>query len=137
MKIIKINEGFYCITYEKLSYEKFNDFLYDNIPMKKNSFAFKSTIKILEELFKYSLDLKQDYLKYYYQEYDDFEIYLYHKELLEYDIIKNLNIKECETLLKLRVDLSNYNTITLLEYEEGVVDTLNQFLEEINNETKE
>ncbi len=132
MKIIKINEEFYCITDEK-----FNGIFYDNIPMKKNSFAFKSTIKILEELFKHSLDLKQDYLKYYYQEYDDFETYLYHKELLESDIIKNLNIKEWETLLKLRVDLSNYNTITLLEYEEGIVDTLNQFLEGINNETKE
>lgn len=137
MKIIKINEKFYCITDEKFSYEKFNDLLYNNIPMKKNSFAFNSTIKILEELFKYSLDLKQDYLKYYYQEYDDFEIYLYHKELLEDNIIKSLNIKGCETLLKLRVDLSNYNTRTLLEYEEDVVDTLNQFLEGINNENKE
>ncbi|MBS5787185.1 MAG: hypothetical protein KIC98_04700 [Clostridioides difficile] len=137
MKIIKINEEFYCITDEKFSYEKFNELFHNDIPMRKNSFAFKYTIKILKELFKYSLDLKQDYLKYYYQEYDDFKKYLYHKELLESDIIKNLNIEEWETLLKLRVGLSNYNTTTLLEYEDGIVDTLNQFLEGIDNEAKE
>lgn len=136
MKVIKINEDFYCITNEKFSYEELDVKFNKDIPMRKNSFAFKYTIKILKDLFKYSLDLKQDYLEYYYQEYDDFNKYLYHKESLEYDTIKNLDIKGWETLLKLRIDLSNYNTKTLLDYEDGIVDTLNQFLEEIDNEVK-
>ena len=78
MKIIKIGDGYYCCTDEKIVISKlFKDCCIKN-KVKKGSFAAQFLNKLLIYLFQYAIDLEEEY-KTYYSEYKSFTAYLHEK----------------------------------------------------------
>lgn len=134
MKIEKFNEKFYFIVNIETSYEQLEFKLLKKSAIKKDSFAYIYVKKIYKDIFTNAIDLKNEYLEFYSKEYDDFEIFLYQKELLEHNEITKLQITDTTTLLKLQMDLNNYNISNLLEYEDGMIEYINEILEDIENE---
>lgn len=133
MKIILFGEDtYYCVARKMFSLEGFERDLCRHLGMRKNSFAYCYSLKIFQDFFRYSKDLRQEYQDYYAQEYDDFETYLYQKELLERDEIALFELNQNQTLLKLRPSFSSYNVENIVRYDEEGIKILNQVLEDIN-----
>ena len=132
MKIFVRREEYYCKVYETYTVEKFRKELDNQLDMRKNSFADQYAEKIVMDFFRYAKDLKKEYLNFYAQEYDDFQNFLYQKELWSWIEIKRLDLKEEQTILLLRPFLCNYNAKNFIDYDEEGLQILNQVLEEIN-----
>ena len=81
MKIFYIRGQAYCKACNGFSYEKLNLALDVKLSMRQNSFAERYSKKIFQILFQNAIDLKQQYEKYYAEEYESFEKFLYQKEL--------------------------------------------------------
>lgn len=131
MKIIKINDSYYCYASEDYSFQEFISEIKKRINATEGSFAYNYSLKIYERMFMYADDLLQIYKKYYISEYNSFLIYLHQKELLEETDISSIYIDEKHTILKLNMHLNNYNTDTLF-YDEGEnLELINNTLEDI------
>lgn len=132
MKIISFEEVYYCVVRKNFSLEDFEKEVSQHLGMRKNSFAYCYSLKIFRDFFRYAKDLRQEYQDYYAQEYDDFETYLYQKELLERDDIALFELNQDQTLLKLRPSFNSYNVESIIRYDEEGIKILNQVLEDIN-----
>ena len=132
MKIILVGERCYCTAKEDFSLNKLKEEIKQHLKMKRNSFAYNYSIKIFIECFRYAKDLKKEYIDYYMQEYDNFKIYLYQKELLEKNEIALLMLNDNQTVLKLQPSLNNYNVKSIIENDENRVKILNEILEKLN-----
>lgn len=130
MKIIAFEEKYYCVAEQYFTLEKFERELSEHLDMRKNSFAYCYSYKIFMDFFRYAKDLKQEFNDYYVQEYDNFETFLYQKELLERDEIEMFELNENQTVLKLRPSLNSYNVENIIRYDEEGIKILNQILEE-------
>ena len=102
--------------------------------MKKRSFAEDYTVKILKNLIFGAVDLRENYTKYYFEEYDSFEEYLYSKELFEMETIQSIKIRSNESLWMLRFIRNDYSIKTILGFEDENLHTINKTLEYILNE---
>lgn len=129
MKIISFEEAYYCVVRKHFSLEDFERNLGQHLDMRENSFAYSYSLKIFRDFFRYAKDLRQDYQDYYAQEYDNFETYLYQKELLEQDDIALFKLDQEHTLLKLRPAFNSYNVENIIRYDEEGIKILNQILE--------
>ena len=128
MKIIKIGDGYYCCTYEKIVISKlFKDCCIKN-KVKKGSFAAQFLNKLLIYLFQYAIDLEEEY-KTYYSEYKSFTAYLHEKKLLNSMEIEQLLNAGKNYIYYLQVDLSNSDIKTLLEYDDKELVNINRMLE--------
>lgn len=132
MKIISFEEVYYCVVRKNFLLEDFEKEVSQHLGMRKNSFAYCYSLKIFRDFFRYAKDLRQEYQDYYAQEYDDFETYLYQKELLERDDIALFELNQDQTLLKLRPSFNSYNVESIIRYDEEGIKILNQVLEDIN-----
>lgn len=133
MKIFKLENTYYCIAGRGFSYEKLKKKVTSKLKMRKNSFSQMYSLKILKDLFEYTQDLKQEYLDFYSEEYEDFLIYLYQKELIDEDAIQSFGLQDDQTLLKLRMDMSNYNASSLIGYDDdNNLEILNEVLKGVN-----
>jgi len=131
MRIFKIEEKYYCVLDSKFSYENFKKEIASKLNMREGSFAYFYSLKIIGDLFEYAKDMKQEYVDYYIEEYNDFEEYLYRKKLMEKKDIQYLSINEDQTVLEIRMNLSNYNASSLIEYGDENLKVLNTILEEV------
>lgn len=131
MRIFAFNEKYYCKVAGDYSFDKLEQEIYRKIVMKEGSFANQYSRKIFSDCFRYATDLKAEYLNYYDKEYDSLELYLYKKELLEYEDIEEIDLKTEESLLRLGVTLSSYNTQLFLEDEDSRASIINKLLMEI------
>ena len=106
--------------------------IYKNNGMRKGSFADKYSNMIISEILNDSIDLDYTYRKYYFDEYNTFEEYLYKKELIDSDFIQLLSLEENTSLWLLDIR-SNYE---LLSYDENnnLLDILNKMFEGSDNE---
>ena len=94
MKIFIRKEDYYCKVYETYSLEKFRKELYKHLDMRKKSFADQHTKKIVMDFFRYAKDLKKEYLNFYAQEYDNFQNFLFQKELWNREETEKLNLNK-------------------------------------------
>lgn len=133
MKIIYIRERTYCTAENGFSYDVFNTKLEATLHMRKDSFAERYSQKIFHTLFQSAVDLRQEYLDYYAEEYETFEYFLYQKKLLEKEDIQELALAENQTVLELTPTRYSYNISILLEYEESGIAILNRMLEDISS----
>ncbi|MBC3798618.1 hypothetical protein [Acetobacterium tundrae] len=131
MEIIKLQDRYYCVVNEEFTYDQLESRFIEKSKTRKGSFADGYLKKIFKDMFNYAKDLKKEYLEYYSEEYDNFRNFLYQKELLDYYEIESLEIDDKQTLLRLQIDLNNYNMRTLLEYEDDTFEILNQIMEDI------
>ena len=131
IKILKLAGEYYCIADDSFAYAELEKRISSALHLQKGSFAEFYTKRIFQSFFQYARDLKKEYLTYYGQEYDSFADYLYKKELLDWAHIEFIDLNEQQTLFKLNIELSNYNTRSLIEYEDNGIDILNQALEDI------
>lgn len=131
MKILSVDGRYYCKVRNGFSLKILEAYLSRNLEMREESFAAQYTKKIFRDLFKYARDLRQEYQDYYAQEYDNFEIFLYRKELWRHTCIDSLALCPEETVLELQPHQSNYNTDSLLNYDENGLAIINQMLEEV------
>jgi hypothetical protein len=132
MKIFSIGTRYYCKTICGFALPQFEACLDEHLGMRKGSFAEQRTKQIFCDLFLYARDLRQEYTDYYAQEYDNFEQFLYQKELLNKPDIEELELTPDQTVLELRTDLCSYNVKTLMDYEESARKVINQVIEEID-----
>ena len=102
--------------------------------MKKGSFAESYVIKILMDLISGAVNLGEKYKKYYFEEYESFEEYLYKKELLETEVIQSIKLGTDESLWILRFTSNNYLIDSILGYEDENLQIINKTLEYVFNE---
>jgi hypothetical protein len=102
--------------------------------MKKGSFAEKYVVKILTDLISGAVNLGEMYRKYYFEEYESFEKYLYKKELLETETIQKMKLGVDESLWMLRFTTNSYSVSSILGYEDENLSIINQTLEYVDNE---
>lgn len=131
MKIFNLDGQYYCRTQCGFTLQKLEGLLDSHLKMRKGSFAEHYSKKIFRELFQYARDLKYEYQEYYREEYDDFTVFLYQKELWRHSAIDDLQLSSGETLLHLQNHVSSYNIESLLNYEDSSLDAINQVLKEL------
>lgn len=127
MKIIKIGEEFYCIAPNNIDFNTFLEKFLKLAMVRKNSFAETYLKKIYNCVFNGYVDMKNMYTKYYIDEYESFEKYLYNKELLNNNEIKKIN-KYCEkgnSIYKLNIDSNSYNISGYFKYDENLIKNFN------------
>ena len=134
LKIVKIKENYFLKTDSELSISTLLEKVQCNSGMDKGSFAEKYVVKIITDLLTGAINLGEKYNKYYLEEYDAFEDYLFKKELFEKETIKKLNIQSNETLWLLRFTINNYSIKDIIGYEDENLQIINQTLEYINHE---
>lgn len=123
----------YLTACPQFNYFEFEAKIIAKANVRKNSFAELYLSKILKALFKDIKDLKQEYHEFYAKEYDSCEEYLYNKELLDIDEIDLLlsELPAENTIYRLDISMSSYNIDTLLQYDETILEKINQMLEGI------
>lgn len=131
MNIFYIQERAFCKAKVGFSYSRFDAVLEPHLHMRKGSFAAGYCKKIFYMLFRHSVDLRLEYEKYYAEEYDNFEQFLYKKKLWSWKDIHALQLTEKETVLELAPTQFNYNVNDLLEYDESGLEMINQMLEAV------
>lgn len=131
MQIFYIRGHAFCKAKTGFSYRNFDAILESKLHMRKGSFAEEYCKKIFHTFFRHSVDLRTEYERYYAEEYDDFEQFLYKKKLWNIKDIRSLQLKENETILELFPAQFSYNVDELLNYEESGLELINQMLEVI------
>lgn len=121
--ICRVNNGFTIQKLEKV--------LVDYLSIRKESFVEQYSLKIFRNLFQYARDLRQEYMKYYYEEYDNFSEFLYKKEFWDISNIENAALGDENTVLKLQIHNSSYNMDNLLDYDESISSMIIKILEDI------
>lgn len=134
MKIIKIGEEFYCIAPNNIEFNTFLEKFLKLSKVRKNSFAEKYLKKIYNCAFTSYIDMKEMYTKYYIDEYECFEKYLYNKELLNNNEIKQISkyCKDGYSVYKLNIDSNSYNISGYLKYDENLIKNLNLLIERLD-----
>lgn len=111
--------------------QKLEEALVGHLSIRKGSFAEQYSLKIFRNLFQYARDLRQEYIEYYYEEYDNFSEFLYKKEFWDMSNIENAALSDENTVLKLQMHNSSYNMDNLLEYDESISSMIIKILEDI------
>ena len=111
--------------------QKLEKVLVDYLSIRKESFAEQYSLKIFRNLFQYARDLRQEYMEYYYEEYDNFSDFLYKKEFWDTSNIENAALGDENTVLKLQIHNSSYNMDHLLDYDESLSSMIIKILEDI------
>lgn len=132
MKIIKLGEKYFCIMKQKCTIDMAKEAYFNKAKVIKNSFAGRYTEVIFKNVFCNAVDLRRDYNDFYVEEYSDFEMFLYHKELFSKQEIIEFCIDKDKTIMKLDMHTNSYNASTLFDYEDGFIDNFNQMLEGID-----
>lgn len=88
----------------------------------------------LTDLISGAVDLNEIYRRYYSEEYESFEEYLYKKELLEIETIKGIKLRSDQSLWRLRFTRNNYSIKSILGYEDENLQIINKTLEYVLNE---
>lgn len=132
MKIIKFNksykECYYCIAANEYDFSIFIQKIKKQICAAEDSFAYNYSIRIFSQMFQYADDLRKIYNEYYKLEYDNFELYLYQKEIFDEEMLSMLYIDEKHTVLRLNPDLISYNASTLFDYDDNNMELINEIL---------
>ena len=135
MRVIKLNSEeniLYAIVKEDYTFDKLKDELEKVNHMRRGSFADKYYRAIVQDIFQYTEDLNQYYQDYYVFEYDNFEDFLYKKQLFEREDIKKLNLQLGDHLLRLETNLKGYNIQNILFYDDFSIELLNRVLGELH-----
>ena len=134
LEIIKIEDTYFLKADSEFSVYNFIEMIREHNGMKKGSFAESYVIKILTDLISGAVNLGEKYRKYYFEEYESFEEYLYKKELLESEVIQSIKLGTDESLWILRFTSNNYSIDSILNYEDENLQIINKTLEYIFNE---
>ena len=134
LKIIKAEETYFMKTDFNFAIADFTEKLLVHNGMKKGSFAEDYVIRILTTLIAGAIDIREKYNRFYLEEYDSFEEYLYKKELLEKETIQDIKLKANESLWMLRFTSNNYSIKSIFGYDDENLQIINQTLEYIYNE---
>lgn len=131
MNIFSVRNRFYAKVNGRFSLRAFKTALDAKMHMRSGSFAEQYCKGIFLAIFQDAVDLRQEYLSYYAEEYDDFDFFLYQKKLWERADIRSLNLAENEILIELYPDYRSYNLTELLTTDSGGIKMLNDTLEDI------
>lgn len=131
MNIFSVRNRFYAKVNGRFSLRAFETALDAKMHMRSGSFAEQYCKGIFFAIFQDAVDLRQEYLSYYAEEYDDFDFFLYQKKLWERADIRSLNLAENEILIELYPDYRSYNLTELLTTDSGGIKMLNDTLEDI------
>lgn len=134
LQILKVGEFYFLKMNSDLTISILLEKLKYNNGMKKGSLAEKCVISIITNLLTNAINFSEKYSKYYLEEYDDFESYLYKKELLEMETIETINLKSDESLLMLSSTINNCSINDIIGYEDEYLQIINKMLEYINHE---
>lgn len=134
MKIIKISDEFYCIAKEDIDFDTLKEKFLKLSKVRKSSFAENYLKKIYNCVFTSYIDIKEIYRKYYIDEYESFEQYLYNKELLGKKEINQLKkyCKESYNIYKLNIDSNSYNISGYFKYDENLIKNFNLLIERLD-----
>lgn len=134
LEIIKIEDDYFLKTDSEFCVSVFLERIRQHNGMKKESFAEGYVIRILTDLISGAVDLNEIYRRYYSEEYESFEEYLYKKELLEIETIKGIKLRSDQSLWRLRFTRNNYSIKSILGYEDENLQIINKTLEYVLNE---
>ena len=134
LEIVKIQDLYFLRTNFKLRIPDLIKRIKRQNGMKEDSFAEKYVIKILTDLLSGAIDLSEKYRRYYSEEYESFEDFLYKKELFETEDIRKLELGIDDYLWMLRFTTNSYSVKSILGYEDENLPIINQTLEYINYE---
>lgn len=136
LEIVKIQDLYFLRTNFKLRIPDLIKRIKRQNGMKEDSFAEKYVIKILTDLLSGAIDLSEKYRRYYSEEYESFEDFLYKKELFEPEDIRKLELGIDDYLWMLRFTTNSYSVKSILGYEDENLPIINQTLEYINYENQ-
>lgn len=131
MNIFSVRDRFYAKVNGRFSLRTLETALDAKLHMRSGSFAEQYCKGIFLAIFQDAVDLRQEYLSYYAEEYDDFDFFLYQKKLWERADIRSLNLAENEILMELYPDYRSYNLTELLTTDSGGIKMLNDTLEDM------
>lgn len=132
--IIRFEETYYLRVKSPITPEIIINQISKKCGMRKDSFAEYYVKRILTHLLSGAINLTEFYEKYYKSEYLSFDNFLYHKELIEYESIEELSLKNDDILWKLNPYSNSYNIQNLIEFNDEVFIIINQLLGEVNYE---
>lgn len=135
IEIIKTEDTYFLKADSMFDVSNIIEMIQQHNGMKKGSFAEGYAIRILTDLIAGAVNLGEIYRKYYFEEYESFEDYLYKKELLEIDTIQSIKLVASESLWRLRFTSNNYSIKSILGYEDENLQIINKTLEYVFNES--
>lgn len=133
-RILNIQETYYLILLNSVTPEKILRAVEENSHMRKKSMADYYTKKIMHGILNCAINLCDKYEKYYKEEYNTFNEFLYKKELIDEFYIKKISLKDSEILWKLNFSSNDYSIKSLIGYENENLVIINQILGDIVNE---
>lgn len=134
LEIIEIEDTYFLKANSEFSISDLIEMIRQHNGMKKESFAEGYVVKILTNLISGAVNLDEIYRRYYSEEYESFEEYLYKKELLEIETIQSIKLEPSESLWRLRFTSNNYSIKSILGYEDENLQIINKTLEYVVNE---
>ena len=132
--IIRLDETYYLKVKSDITPEFIIKQIIKNCGMRKDSFAEYYVKRILNNILSGSINLTEFYEKYYKNEYSSFKQFLYHKELIDCEDIKELSFKDNEILWKLNPYSNSYNIQNLIEFNDDILIIINRLLVEVSYE---
>ena len=134
LEIIKVEDAYFLKADFGFCIHDFIETIQLHNGMKEGSFAESYVVRILTDMILGAVNWGEKYWKYYSEEYESFEEYLYKKELLEKESIQSINLQPNESLWRLEFTSNNYSIKSILGYEDENLQTINKTLEYIFNE---
>ena len=109
MNIFSVRNRFYAKVNGRFSLRAFETALDAKMHMRSGSFGRAVLQRHFLAIFQDAVDLRQEYLSYYAEEYDDFDFFLYQKKLWERADIRSLQSCRERNLIELYPDYRSYN----------------------------
>lgn len=134
LEISKIQDRYYLRMKSGLHISDLLEMIQQKNGMRDGSFAEEYVIRILTDLLSGAIDLGERYRRYYSEEYESFDMFLYKKELFELEDIRKLKLGIDDSLWMFRFTTNNYSIEKILGYEDENLPIINQTLEYINYE---
>lgn len=129
LEVVKVEGMYFLKTDSKFTISDFLEKIQTHNGMIKGSFAEDYVIRILRDLIVGAIDMREKYERFYSEEYDSFEEYLYKKECLEKETILNIKLERDESIWMLRFTSNNYSIMSILGYDDENLQIINQALE--------
>lgn len=102
--------------------------------MRKGSFADFYVKKIINQLLRGASNLSDIYSKYFVDEYESFDEYLFKKELFDMELLDKISSFKNASIWKLNLSCNDYSVKNLLNYDIDIKHIIEKMIEDIINE---
>ena len=128
---------YFFIYIKNINYKCYKERFLKKAKVKEYSYAWNLMSRIYDSIILNTVDLKEEYRKYYVEEYSSFELFLYNKYLIEYDELEYFEDYKNDKYTIYFGDLKNndgYELERLIQENPKLIEKINKLFKECIDE---